>query len=489
MVAAFGAALVSAVVYRDILRGYFFNDDFSWLFLRHEGGLLEFLITPMGGHSLVLRNAVMALHDAVAPLDPRPWFATVLATHALNAALLARLVWLLTGSAVAAGMAGLAWGTCPGMAETLSWYAVYGQVAATTCVLLAFGRVASLRRIGAIPSARDLAIVGTLLLLSSLFFGTALAVAVAFPVVMALLVPGSVRGARALLGVLLVVAVVVGLYVALQLLGAWLFDAYPRRMLPSLVERAGLAMTALAQLLRVGVTSLALGAWWTPAREPDVVSWVVLGLSVVGFAVAVWCASPWLRATMAAFLILTLATYGLIAVGRTGLALQLRPGQVAATMRYHYAPLLYLVVATAAASCVLPRRARVGAALGWVLLLLAGTASRGIPIDLHDASRAAAARGLEGLRAGIASTPPGRTAYLRNVPVDVFGILPSGQETPPGLAALFVIAFPADLVDGRTVRFVESRPMLRAEAERRDGRTAGLLVSPFEARLRALQVP
>src|SRR5690606_35637332 len=100
--------------------------------------------------------------------------------------------------ALLAGVGALAWGICPAASETLGWYAVYGQVAATTCLLAAFNRVASLARRDAIPARRDLLLVTSLLVLSSLFFGTAIAVAIAFPIVLALLVPGSVRGWRRL---------------------------------------------------------------------------------------------------------------------------------------------------------------------------------------------------------------------------------------------------------------------------------------------------
>src|SRR5438105_2317115 len=92
--AAAVAALAAAVVYRQVLGGYFWNDDFAWLFVLHDRGLTEFLLTPQGGQSLVARNALFAALDGLAGLDPRPWFALVLLTHVLNVGLLARVVWL-----------------------------------------------------------------------------------------------------------------------------------------------------------------------------------------------------------------------------------------------------------------------------------------------------------------------------------------------------------------------------------------------------------
>src|SRR5262245_41085739 len=113
------AAVAAAVAYRGVLGAYFWNDDFVWLFLLHDRGLGEDLLTPLGGHALLARNAVIALLDRLAGLDPRPWFATVLATHALNAALVARVAWLASGRSAVAAAVAIAWGTCPLAAETL----------------------------------------------------------------------------------------------------------------------------------------------------------------------------------------------------------------------------------------------------------------------------------------------------------------------------------------------------------------------------------
>lgn len=51
----------------------------------------------------------------------------------------------------------------------------------------------------------------------------------------------------------------------------------------------------------------------------------------------------------------------------------------------------------------------------------------------------------------------------------------------PGWAAVFVIAFPANVVDGKEVRFIEPNRAVREFAARRRGRrSAGLLVAPEE---------
>jgi hypothetical protein len=484
--AAAGAALAAVVVYREVLRGYFWHDDFSWLYVLHDGSLWEFLITPMGGHTLVARNALIALLDTVAGIDPRPWFATVLLTHALNVALLARLVFLLTGRAVLAGVGALAWGICPAASETLAWYAVYGQAAAVTCLLLGLGRVAVRVRQDAPLAGRDLIVVAGWFALSSLFFGTALAIVLAWPLAAALLVPGGVTGSTR--GrVLAVSAVVCVLYGALQLLGWRTYETQvvPLQLLVWLGRRWWPAVVALAQLLRVGVTSLVLGTWWTPGPRSDVVSWITLALTAIVWAVAVRRAPSRLRATLLAFGLFAVAIYGLIAVGRgplAGLLFRQTSAQLAAVPRYHYAPQAFLAVGLCAVlSALAPRRLPRGGellALAWGALLIAGQVRHGVHVDLHEDSRAEVEHALGALRAGIAATPRGETAYVPNAAVDVFGWLPNTVDEPPGIAALFVITSATDTVDGRLIRFVEPNPLVREHTRRRGGRTAGLLVAP-----------
>lgn len=479
--AAFCAAGAAMLVYRNVLSCYFWSDDFSWLFLLHDASLPRFLLTPIGGHTVLARNAVFALLDAVVGLDPLPWFATVLATHALNVALLARVIWLVTGSAVLAGVGALAWGTCPAAAGTLEWYAVYAQVAATTCLLVAFGRVAACVRAGAALATGDLLFVAVWLLLSSLFFGTAIAVAVAWPAVVALLAPASMRGGARFVGVVAVSAAVFVLYIGLQVFAAGAYGApvIPVEAAQLLAERTWPAVVAFFQLLRVGVTSLLAGAWWLPGPRSDLVSWAMLGLAGVLWAAAVVRAPARARALLLAFTLLAVAVYASIAAARgplAGLLTRHTSAQVGATLRYHYVPQAFLAIAACVALSLLPGR-RPALAGVWGLALLGGQLRYGVPIDLHDQSRAEVAAALRELDAAVAARPPGGTIHVPNRPLATMGWLPNTTTPAPGLAALFVIVHPSDDVDGRTLRFVEPNAAWRDAAERRGGRTATLLVA------------
>jgi hypothetical protein len=76
------------LAWRSILGSYFFTDDYLGLFALANHGPWPFLVQPHGGHLLVLRNATFWLCWEAFGAHPTGWFASALATHVLNAALL-----------------------------------------------------------------------------------------------------------------------------------------------------------------------------------------------------------------------------------------------------------------------------------------------------------------------------------------------------------------------------------------------------------------
>src|SRR5262249_38276151 len=265
----------------------------------------------------VARNAVLALTDALAGLNPRPYFVATLLTHGLNTALLAALILQLTGRLSLAAIGAMAWGTSPTASESLGWYTDYGQVAAVTCILVLFVHLAARSRDTGVLSRRDLAITAACLALSTLFFGTGVAVALALPLAIALLFPESLRATR-LRGVLAVSAGVLALYGTLQVVGSRALGVpnIGMEVGRSLLAFPAHAVTMGVHLVRVGIASLVLGAWWQPGDRAGPLSWLVLGGSIAGLLATFTIASPNERRALLAFAILALAVYALIAVAR-----------------------------------------------------------------------------------------------------------------------------------------------------------------------------
>jgi len=477
------AAGASALAYRGVLGSYFWSDDFVLFYMLGDMSLPEFLFTPFGGHTVVARNALFALTHAWAGFDPRLYFVTVIATHALNVGLLGLLVWRLTGSIVLTGFGALAWGICPTAGDTLSWYATYSEVAATTCLLLAFERVA--RRAGgdARVPARNLVVACLWLCLSLLFFGTVIAVALVWPIVVLLLFPrtlGDHRRLGATIGAAIAVFVV---YAALLLAARTLYATpHPQALLLAwFVERPRTALIAFLQLIRVGVTSLVLGAWWVPVPQSDLVSWLTLLLAGVAWVIAFSAAGVDARCKLGAFTLVPLAIYALTAVTRAPSAsvnLGWTAARLAVLPRHHYAAQAFLAAALCVAADTARAGIRVAVAVAGAAGLLLGTMYRGVQVDLHDGVRSAVAAALGEIHAQIEATPRGQTAYIRDRDVFGFGWIPGTRTPLPGLSGLFAIISPFDEFDGRLVRFTEATPESAAAIRQRGGRLARLVVPP-----------
>src|SRR5262245_12409239 len=479
------AAAVSVGVYRKVLDAYFWNDDFVWMYMLRDMPLSEVLFTPEGGHSCVARNAVFALVQALAGIDPRPYFATVLVTHAVNVMLLCRLIWLLSGSAGLAGLGALAWGICPTASETLAWYSVYGQIAALTCLLCAFCHLAARTTRADVLAPRDLVIVGAWLALASLFFGTAIAVTLVLPVVVVLLFPDMRATPRRMRSVLAVSGVVLALYGTLQVSGMWMYAAPAVHVdaLRWLAHGTDLAFYSFVHLIRVGFTSLVLGPWSSPAGGADLTSWATLLGVAIALLAAIRVASAKAGAQVLAFTLLGLARYGLLAFSRWPMAgfFHTASADIGATLRYHYTAQAFLVVAFCTVLEVLTASLHVGAqavlVAGWAGFLLAGQLVHGTSFDRHKASRSEVTGAMAKLRERVAAAPPGDTVYVDNQPLAAFGWMPNIPVPLPGLAALLVIVSPSDEIDGRQIRFVERDPAVyRRFSSRRGSRLAGLLV-------------
>jgi hypothetical protein len=322
--------------------------------------------------------------------------------------------------------------------------------------------------------------------LSSIFFGTAIAVAFVWPLALALLLPGSLVDRRRRAGILSVSAAVLGLYVLLEVVASCTYDVplNPVGAFKWLLASPTPAISSFLQLLRVGVASLVMGAWWRPAVGSDPLSWVALLVTGCGSLGALAVAPSRQRRTMVAFGLLALAVYALVAVARgpgSVMFVGMTGASIGATPRYHYAAQAFVIVALSAGIAGVASRLRSraigGLGVAWAFVLVAGLIVHGVPVDRHDAVRTEVTRSLRALRARAAQARPGETIYIDNVPVQGFGWMPNTVQPPPGLAALFVIASRNDDIDGRPVRFVEPDPALSEPFVRRGGRTARLLVS------------
>jgi hypothetical protein len=455
----------AAIVYRPILGGYFFADDFGNLFLATNRAPLEYILEPVPGHiQYIPRTTYYTLLRLIGP-DPRWFFALMLGTHLANVGMLYAVGYVLTGFPALACLGAALWGSLRINEGTLGWYPVIGQAFATLLILIVLHGLSRAARRGTL-STREASGWFALLLLSCVSFGTAMPVAALFPfVAWTVLPPGTAsRGARRVLWSLSLAVPVAYVMAYALYVRAYGHDDKEATFVLGRVFSPGYLVWGAAgtlQLLRAGLTSLIYGVTTMP-RAVSKASYLVpitLALFLAGAAASRICERRWIGALA----LLTVSVYAMIALGRAFVASNLADlGWVA---RYHYqaTALLALASVLAVARVVDGLRRAPACAAALLALWLGGTAvgwTRGDwVIDLHVEARAATEATLARIRSAIANAPGTGPAFISNGPFQPFFGEPFEIG---GWAGLFSIFAPDGT--GRRVFFVETRPEVRARA-------------------------
>lgn len=478
-VAANGVPLLAAAfVYAPILGSYFLWDDFSNFVVIADAGPLHFIVTPMAGHVLLARNALLALCWVLFGFDAGPYFWTVLLTHLLNVWLLFRLVLRLTDRAAVAAAAATLWGISPLHVEALAWYAVFGQVLTTTvmlAVMLDAARcIAPPRRVS---FARALAWGGVLLVGASCF-GTGLGIAGSVPLAILLMVPGARRPPIAAALVASIVGVGL-LYVGSQWGHATYASAVTGAAPTSVAPLAGM----LLHLIRHGLVRLVAGPFVVGVTDPRSASWAVL-LVIGGLAaVTILRRGAASRRAVLGLVAIVLGTYGVIALGRANWGdIMHGVDRSALILRYHYAGSAALAVLLGVLLPSLARRRPLvvdALCTAWIVVALARAWVVPLPIDTHDVVRRLVAAEVARADARIAAAAPQAPVVLDNtrLPPMVTGLF--RPTMIPGVAALMILSHPPADLEERGIRFAEPSAAVReAFAAPRSRRLSRLLVAP-----------
>lgn len=488
----------AAIVHGQILGGFFVWDDFLHLYNVANESLARFASRPHGGHVLVSFRIAFYLMWQLFGLEARAWFAVVLLTHLFNTWLLGAILRRLTGEPLVAAAAALLWGISPISRGALSWISVYSHVLVVPFVGLVIYDLARIRAGEYHVSRFTFLKWNALLLAASNSFGIGTTMAVTSPLWATALMwdhPARRRVACALLPALLLVplaffgvkeidrrlsglpvltVIPFGLPGVLAILDSeWRLFAY------GLVSSLGGGLIAVVPSFPYVVPGVAAGplAGLAPDAVAALTHWMALAL-LLALAALAWRGGAACRALIVGGLLLALCGYGGVALGRTKIAVLLGQSVTWITLqaRYQYSPAFALWIALAVAASTaglsrLRRRTLAVSLIAWVGLQLAfaiPSARQMNPPGLSE-MRKRFDDTVELMASRIRLTPRGNVATV--VAWDMNLIPFATRKTFPGWAALFVIAFPDEVVEGRTVRFIiaddETLRVLRADPNTR----------------------
>jgi hypothetical protein len=241
------------------------------------------------------------------------------------------------------------------------------------------------------------------------------------------------------------------------------------------------------ELATYGVSCLTFGlvhrAPYYPSLWASASIWLCALLAVAAFSAA----GGRSRRRLLGILLVALAPYAMIGIGRGVFAHGERTAHLASSARFHYLGPAALCVALGLVLAEVARRdarlARFGrrALPVWWVAVLAIHLLRGPMPRSFEYSRQETMQTLASIRASVAAARPGEAVYIDNRGFNSIGMLLYGaRQRFPGWAGVFAIYHPEQVIDGRRVRFLESDRRVIEQANR-GRRTAGLLVSYEEA--------
>jgi hypothetical protein len=488
------AVLLAAWVYYPITKAYFSVDDFVTLLSIVNDEFLRFVLRPFGGHNLLARNLVFYGSYQLFGLRAELFLWSVLLTHLLNVWLVFRVLRNLTASLTLACFGAALWGTCPIHTGTLGWYAAYGHALVATILLVVLDRLTGLARSGGELSGSTAGAWYALLLIGTTCFGVGVGVALVFPLVLFLLLPGAWRRPGVRLAYLALPLVTVALYFGFRRLHGLLEP--PLWWEEYIVEHASpgrvlAAVRLLPNFVSVSVWAL-LGGFVFPWAGGGRGALLATALFAIGVAWLLRSADSATRRTAIALVSLCAASYFVIAIGRV-------PLFPTATLlvdqpRYHYVASIPIVLL---ACLVLQHLGGVGwlRTMPHVPLLLVGLAAgvygyarSDFRIDDHGSARRHLDDMVRGIAVEVAARPAGSIVYLENgkAPLELGGGFEADSKWKwlfPGRAAAFLLTHHGEKLDGRRVRFIERDPgVLRWFSQWPETPLARLLVGPDSTR-------
>jgi hypothetical protein len=491
----------------DVLFSGLLFDDFVHFYEISNISYMDYLRQPHQ-HLLHSFKTVLWSVESLFGVNPFVFMLIALILHLASVRLLFEIVFRLTGKIHLAAFGAALWGMEPYAIGTLAWISVHGHAYATTAVLWVLMDVVRYSQKAAVLRTGLLARHAFLLLVAATSFGAGLASTVIFPLVIVILnpLPSQRNRLLAVYGSVAVAVVFLYLFSLIDLAAGTDSQSIsvPVDLRDAIIMRStslwggfndiSKTLWAFVQLFSIGFSTLFFG----PLVAGKISLITVDSLLLVAPFIAIFIALPLLvfgvfvsgvneRRRLLAMLLLVCASYGLIAYARSGAWFGIHPE----AYRYHYlAPAFMAILFCLILSKLFDRfpqrlikQGRVWFAV-WLLLVI-------IPFYLSPDNVVKEALlvnqkkqltdSMQIIDTALKKSPNQTEIYIANRPFKVF---PWGY-TPqhfPGLAALFVMTYPDNTVDGKRVYFLEeSEDIVKMVQAKKGTRIADLVISAPKA--------
>jgi hypothetical protein len=483
--------LATLIVQSHVLGNGFLFDDFVHFYSVSNLPFLEAISVPMGGHLLHSFTTVVWTIKSLFGLNPLVFLLLGLIVHLVSVGLLFGIITQLTSSQNLAAFGATLWGMSPFVGGALGWISVHGQMYATCAVLWVLLDIARCSHSPAVLRKGLLWRHTLLLLVAATSFGAGLTSVVVLPLVVALWNPVPAQRMRLLVVYSAVALAVVTLYVITMLQRGDAPDNLPNKAAIILRGLLNLPIisAAFAKLLAIGSSGLIWGplmigkiALVPRGSLPFVAAMAAL---LISMPLLIWgciVSSSAERRRIFALLVIPCAAYGMIAVARSAGYLAF----VVDTPRYHYLSPAVMVVVLCLVLFKLIGRLPTGVQaygrisyLVWLALVLVPfllsptRVTWQVDIDKQDRQYEQSMKVLEN---ALQQQVGNKAIYIDNKPFSVFGWGYTPRDFP-GLAALFVVSYPSNTIDGKPVYFLEDSDEIVQMAQAQKGtRIAELII-------------
>ncbi len=472
----------------------FMYDDLVHLYNVSNLPFIDAIRITMGGHLIHSLTTVFWVLKSLFGVNPVAFMLVGITIHLVSVRLLFEIISRLTARNSLAALGASVWGMNPFIAASLEWISVHGQVYATAAVLwvlldiVRYGQTPSLLKNGLLIRH------AFLLLVAATSFGSGLSSTVVFVLVIAVWNPLPDRRNRLLAVYGSVALLAIALYaftMSTEAEGGYAGTNATGATIMYGVGNIPGVLGAFLGLLCVGSS----GLLWGPliigkiSLVPrDSLAFVAtIAAVLVTLPLLIWgcmLSNPSERRRIFALLLLPCAAYGLIAVARTSFMAQV----LVVTPRYHYLSIaiIAIVVCLVLAKLIdrLPHsllnygRASFAIWLAIVILPFALAPAEGVKAigKLNQENQYNAA--MREIQAALKNNADQHTIFIVNKPYRVtpvpMRIIP---EYFPGFAALFVLSYPSNSVDGKRVLFLEaSNEIVEMTKAQKGSRISELLV-------------